>query len=113
MGPANAIVGDQSPTELPQSNIEPDDLAAEKNAAKFSRTAEFKVLKEYLLRRIAYYQTILPDGRDVSSAPEAERMSLWIVANRIIAELQAIIDEYERAQQVVEEAARSAAAKLN
>jgi hypothetical protein len=100
-GPQNALVN-QSPIELPQTQVQEEDLIAEKNAAKFSKTKEYKVLKEYLESRINYYQTQLPDGRSITDAKPQD----WIVANLVIAEFNAVLNAYEQARQAVEDSSR-------
>lgn len=102
-GPKNAIIGEESFSELPKTVVPEQDLTAERNAAKFSRTKEFKLLKEHLESRIAFYQGSFPDGRAVNNGrmPTGEE---WAVANAIVGELKAIIAAYENAQEVVENA---------
>jgi hypothetical protein len=102
-GPANIIIGDNQPTELPQMVVSDEDLQEERLMAKFSRTSEFKRLKAHLEDRIAFYQTYLPDGRQLSDVDRMELGSKWMVANTIIAEFKGIIDAYERANEIVKE----------
>lgn len=101
----HGIIGDSFGTELPETLVADQDLSAERNAAKFSRTKEFAVLKEYLEGRIAFYQGYLPNGRAIND----ERLPTgaeWAVANGIIGELQAVINAYETANEVVTNADR-------
>lgn len=104
----NAVMGPDTPFELPQTEVPVQDLAAERNAAKFSRTKEFKELQQYLLGRIAFYQKYLPNGEAVSGKDLslAELGARWMSANTIVAEFQAIIDTYEQAQEAVARADR-------
>lgn len=98
MGPQNALIGDQDfGTTLPKTQVEEQDLAAERKAAKFSKTKEFKELKAHIEQRIAFYQTQLPNGDPVVKATTTD----WVVANLVIAEFKAIIDAYERAAEAV------------
>jgi hypothetical protein len=86
-------------TELPEQ-----DLTAERNAAKFSRTKEFAEIKTYLTGRIQFYQDYLPHGEPVLAASQEDLLALgqrWVVANAIIGELTAIISAYEQAAEVV------------
>ena len=102
-GPQNVIPGDYG-MDLPQTQVEERDLAVELRAAKFSKSKEFKVLKEHLQGRIKHYQQYLPDGRPVTSVSKRERDEYWPVAILLIAEFNAVIDSYERAAQVIKEA---------
>lgn len=97
------IIGDQFGTELPETVVPEQDLSIEKNAARFSKTKEFKALKKHLEERITFYQTYLPDGRSITGDVSVED---WKVANSIIAEFKAVLDFYERSREVVEDAAR-------
>lgn len=95
-GPQFGIMGDEDyGTELPQTEVPETDLAVERNAAKFSRTKEFKALKDHFETRIAYYQTFLPDGRAINQ--EIPTGAEWQVANIVIAEFKAVIQAYEDA----------------
>jgi hypothetical protein len=100
----HGIIGDSFGTELPETVVAAEDLSAERNAAKFSRTKEFGVLKDHLESRIVFYQTYLPDGRSISEhLPTGEE---WAVANAVIGELKAVIAAYETASEVVANADR-------
>lgn len=105
-GPQHGIVGDDSVTELPETTIDENQLVDEQKAAKFSKTAEFKKLKEHLEDRIEFYQKYLPDGRAVVEEPAAELGNKWMIANAIIGEFTAVIAAYEEAAKVVQEHAR-------
>lgn len=100
----HGIIGDQYGTELPETIIPEEELVAEKKAARFSKTAEFKQLKEYLEDRIAFYQTHLPDGRVINESQNLAQD--WLVATAIIAEFRAVIAAYETAQEAVKNAQR-------
>lgn len=104
-GPQHGIIGDENfGTDLPETQVPERDLTSEKNAAKFSRTKEFQVLKEHLESRIEYYQKYLPNGRPLEEdAPSPED---WRVANRIIGEFNAVITAYEQAAEVVKNESR-------
>lgn len=80
-----------------------DLLVEEKKMAKYSRSAEFKRIQEHFNERIKFYQSKLPDGRDigVGQLPTPEE---WVIANAIIAEFNLVIDMYERAAEAVKEA---------
>ncbi len=100
MEPQNSLVSDFTGVELPQMEISKEDLIEEKKMAKFSRTAEFKKLKEWCEGRIEFYQTKLPNGLEVGleAAPSAED---WRVANRVIGEFRLLLNQYETAEQAV------------
>ena len=100
MNPQNGIIGDISATELPQAEIAEDLLIEEKKMARYSKSKEFKILKEYIEGRINFYQTCLPDGRPVGAVPKKELEGQWIIANTVIAEFQGILNDYERAAEV-------------
>ena len=102
MGPQNAIVGDDYKIELPQTVVQEQDLVAERNAAKFSKSKEYKALKQYLESRIEFYQHNLPNG-DLTSGATVED---WKVANLVIAEFRAVLDAYEQAREAVENVQR-------
>jgi hypothetical protein len=96
------LIGDASPTELPQTQVDDNALNEEKLKSKFSRTKEFKEQKEWVESRIKFYQKCLPDGRVVGEGktPTGED---WLIANAVIAEFQGFLDRYEYANQVVHE----------
>lgn len=101
MGPKHAIIGEEYGTDLPQVGIAEQDLSAERNAAKFSRTKEFQRLKEHLEARIEYYQTFLPNGEMVFGKSPDELAARWAISNAVIAEFKMVIGFYEQAQEVV------------
>lgn len=104
-GAQNAIIGSDSfGTDLPQTQLEEENLVIEKNMAKFSKSKEFEKLKEHLEQRITYYQNFLPGGVPPENVPDEERGKYWAVSNMVIGELRAIIDAYEQAAQVVQNA---------
>jgi len=105
MGPQTGIVGDMPGMELPETRMPEEELVDEKNLAKFSKTKEYKRLKEYMEIKINFYQTFLPNGKEVGidAQPTAED---WRVANRVIAEFKAVLQSYENANEAVEDAAR-------
>jgi hypothetical protein len=102
MGPDNVLMGDLSTVDLPQMQVDEQTLVDEKKLAKFSRTAEFKRLKEWCEGRIEFYQTKLPNGAEVGLdvVPSAED---WRVANRVIGEFRALLNQYELAKDIVDQ----------
>lgn len=103
-GAQHGIVGDEYGTDLPVMAVPEQDLTVEKNAAKFSKTKEFKALKSHLEARIQYYQAFLPDGRSVLEISPTDLGENWKVANAIVTEFKAVIDAYERAEEAVKNA---------
>jgi hypothetical protein len=105
MQPDNAIMGDAHGIDLPEAVVNEEDLVIEKNMARFSKTKEWKLLKQHLEGRIEFYQHKLPNGLEVGLDTPATAED-WRVANRVIGELRLIISTYENAKQVVEDAGR-------
>lgn len=103
MQPQNVLIGDSTGVELPQMEASEDLLVEEKKMAKYSRSAEFKRIQDHFSERISFYQSKLPDGRDVGvgQLPTPEE---WVVANAIIAEFNLVINMYERAAEAVKDA---------
>lgn len=95
------IIGDDYGTSLPEMAVDKVEMMEEKKAARFSKTAEFKKLKEHLESRIEFYQQYLPDGRPVNSQAKPED---WIIANTVIGEFKAIINAYELARETLKDA---------
>lgn len=105
-GPQNAVVGNDSfGTDIPQTNTPDPQMEGLSKAAKFSKTAEFKELKEHFVNRMNFYASYMPDGKPIIT----EDMSMselgyhWIIANTIIGEFQAVLDVYEGAAQTIKE----------
>lgn len=94
------IIGDDSyGTELPETTVNDEVKQEQLAAARFSKTKEYKLLKEHFDQRIAYYQAFLPDGRAVTSVPKTELEGMWVAANVIIGEFKAVLDAYETANE--------------
>lgn len=106
MNPQNGIVGDSDyGTKLPEVSIDREVLLEEARMAKFSKTKEFKKLKDYAESRIAFYQQQLPDGRPVASSNDVT-VEDWRVANSVIGEFKALLNEYEMAAEGLERVQR-------
>ena len=103
MQPNNGLIGDESPTELPQAVVNEDAVNELRKKAKYSRSKEFQELKANMEARIAFYQQYLPGAIPVSQVPEEERGKYWAVANIVIAELQQVIDMYESSEELLQE----------
>lgn len=110
-GAQHGIMGeDYGISDLPQTEVPEQDLTEERNAAKFSRTKEYRRLKTHLESRIEYYQAFLPDGKTVLDPEKtmAELGQAWVVSNAIIAEFKAVLEAYEQAKETVADADRRA-----
>lgn len=107
MGPGaqNGIVGDEGNygTDLPVSQSDDEAWNELQKTAKFSKTAEFKELKAHFKRRIAFYKKNLPGGQPVKDVDPAVVGPMWIAANTIIDEFEAVISVYEQAAQAVKD----------
>lgn len=107
MGPQNAVVGDSSPIDLPETQVAEDELAREKQMAKFSKSKEYQILKEHLLQRIEFFKTRYPNGDPIAGEKDLTKLTQnWIVANLVIGEFQAVLDAYENANEAVKNAAK-------
>ena len=103
MGPTNGIIGDAQMTELPQMVMDDNVLTEEKKMARYSKSSEYKRIKQHFEDRIAFYQNYLPDGRPIgSSSNMVEIGQSWVVANTIIQELQNVLDSYDIAAEAVD-----------
>lgn len=109
MGPQNAIMGEESPTELPKTQVDDSQLKELMKTAKFARSGEFKQLKQHFEQRKDFYTKYLPDGRAVAAQTADENLaSMWVAANVIIGEFNAILNVYESAEQYVKDAKQNA-----
>lgn len=100
MGPQNGIMGDNFGIDLPQAQVDKSALDEEKAMARFSKSKEFKKLKEMMEARIEFYQKALPDGRPITAVDGRERAEMWVIANAVIGEFNMILGAYENAKEV-------------
>src|SRR3990167_5764607 len=101
----NVIQGDSYGTDLPKTQVDETLLNLEKNLAKYSKSKEFKALKEYLEDRIKFFESFLPDGKEVRwEVPSAELSMKLVVASNVINEFKAVLGRYEQASEVVKRA---------
>ena len=103
MGPQHGLIGDNYGIDLPQVSVDKDELDDEKRMARFSKSKEFKKLKEIMEARIAFYQQSLPDGRVLTEVDSIERANMWVIANAVIGEFNLILKAYENASEVVKD----------
>lgn len=112
------MIPDEFGTELPETRVEEEQLVNEKNMARFSKSKEFKALKEYMEARIDFFQQYLPDGNSINGGldatgkqvehlDDATIASYWRAANLVIGEFRRVLDEYERASEVVKNATKN------
>ena len=97
----HGLIGDNYGIDLPDVDIDKDELDEEKRMARFSKSKEFKKLKQIMESRIAFYQKALPDGRPLTEVDAIERGRQWEVANIVIGEFKMVLAAYEDANEVV------------
>lgn len=100
----NGIIGDISGTDLPELVPDEQGLNEEKKMARYSKSSEFKRIKQHFNERVAFYQRYLPGGVPINTVSQEEREKMWIVADTIITELQTVLDSYEIAAEAVKDA---------
>ena len=95
------VINDDNFTDIqvPQTQIDEMALQGERNMAKFSKSKEFKALKEYMENRIEFFQKYLPDGRPLKT--NTVKPEDWIVANLVIGEFKNVLQAYEQAAEAV------------
>jgi hypothetical protein len=103
---ANAILGDDYGTQLPQTQVDPESVVESKKMAKFTRTAEYKRQKEWVESKISFYQRYMPDGRLLSGVDTNELSSHWVAANEIISVLNEFLTSYDLAVEETTEAVK-------
>lgn len=107
-GATNGIMGDDNfGVQLPQTQLPEQDLSRERSMARFSKTKEFKILKEAMESRMKFWDTYAPGSdmnpvmyRDLSNE---ERGWRGLVAAVLKDEFKSIIGAYEQATEVVNE----------
>ncbi len=103
MQPNNGIIGDESGIELPQAPVDETAINELRAKAKYSRSKEYKELREKAQIRIDFYKTFLPDGRPIATANKVERAEAWGFANLLIAEFEQLFGENDNAEQLLKE----------
>ena len=94
----HGIIGDNYGIDIPDMSFDKESLDEEKSMARFSKSKEFKRLKEIMQSRIDFYQKALPDGRPISAVDTVERANMWVIANAVIGEFNLILQAYENAK---------------
>lgn len=104
-GPQNVLMGDSQAIELPQAQINEEDIKEERRKAKYAKSKDYQELKGRADARKKFYQTYLPDGRPLTGKESLEELGkMWMVANAVIAEIDLVFTDYETIANVVEEA---------
>lgn len=103
---ANEVIqGDLSPTDLPKTQVSPDMLIEERNRARYSKSKEFKDIREYWQARKEFFQTYTPSGAEVRfQVPNEDIAQMWVLANNLINEIDAFLARYDNAAEVVKKA---------
>lgn len=109
MNPDNVLMGDSNMgIDLPQVVPNNKELLPEKQMANYAKTEGFKTVQDWCRLKIAYHQSFLPGNMPVTAVPEEERGKYWAVADLVIADLYELMNMYENAVEVVENASISA-----
>lgn len=105
--PVNGIIGDDNfGTELPTTTIPEAEVEEMNQMAKYAKSPEFKRIKSFFEDRIMYYQSFLPDGRDVRTLPPDDAREMWPISNAIIGELKYILNTYDASVEAVKNVRR-------
>lgn len=112
MGPQHGIMGNDANygLDVPETQAPEADLSRERNMARFSKTAEFKALKEVIEARQRYHRLYSPGSQGETpfrDMPNEERGWRSLAADLVISELQMLIDAYETANGVVADAEKA------
>lgn len=107
MASQSGIIGDTSNfgTEIPKTqSVDSEEVKKLRKMAKFSKSQEFKELSEHLTARKDFYQKYLPGGQAVAGQTEPSELGyMWIAANCIIGEIDALLLSYKTAADQVKE----------
>lgn len=103
MGPQNGLIGDSSPVELPETQIDDTQFNEMQKTARFSKSKEYQDLKRYLEGRIEFYQQYLPNGQAIGAAKPEDIPGAWVAANVIVGEMRAIMAVYEQAAEFIKD----------
>jgi hypothetical protein len=100
---ANEVIqGDSSPTELPRTQVSEELLIQEKNRAKYSKSKEFKDIREYWEARKEFFKTYTPGGAEIRfQVPNDDIAQMWLLANNMINEIDVFLSTYVNAAEVV------------
>lgn len=104
-----AILGDaDGGTELPKMKIDEKSLTREKQMARFSKTKEFKLLKEHFESRIEFYGHSLPGGVEFANIYATQGRGAAgdaaLLSSTIIQELRGVLAAYEDIEKIVKKA---------
>ena len=111
----NAVIGDADNLNVPVTTVPEELITEEKKMAKYSRSAEFKRLKEFMEARIKFYQHYLPNGSKVEGDPKDGLVGInippvlngditpyWVAACIVTKEFENVLMEYERAAEATD-----------
>ncbi len=104
MDNTNAIIGDQTGVDLPQAPVDESALIELRKKAKFSKSREFRELREKMTERIDFYSKFLPDGRGLDVVSTKEAAENWRIATIVISELTAVMDAYDGSIELLKDA---------
>lgn len=106
MGPQNVIMGNENPYQLPEQQVDDSQFEELKKTARFSKSAEFKALKDYIDTRIEFYSNYLPTGKNPAAQDTLSNERLgeaWRVANLVTGEMKTLLGIYENANSLVKD----------
>lgn len=84
-----------SSIDLPIQQIDDEAKKQELAITKLTESKEWKELRKHFESRKEFYRSFLPGGGEVKDVSLEEAGKMWMVANAIIAELDAVIVTYE------------------
>lgn len=99
----NGIIGDQTGYELPKQPTNEEFISELKKKARFSKSQEFKELRQNMQQRIDFYSQFLPGGASIHDMTNEERGKYWAVADLVTKELQAVIEAYDGSVKLLKE----------
>lgn len=104
-GPQNVIPDDNFGLELPTSQIDQPQLDEEVRKARYSKTKEFKEIKQYWEDRRSFFQSYTPGGAEIRfQIPDENVAQQWVLANNMINEIDAFLSRYSDAAKAVKDA---------
>lgn len=101
--PSNGLIGDNNPIDLPQKPVDDEAIAELRHKAKYTRSKEYKDLREKAQVRIDFYKKFLPNGQLIGTASREEMQGKWELANLLIAEFEQLFGEHEIAEEILKE----------
>jgi len=100
----HVMTGDTFGTDLPKTQISEELLTEEKNLAKYSKSKEFKEIREYWENRKTFFMSYTPSGSEIRfQVPNDDIAQMWVLANNMINEINAFLSRYDNAVDVMEQ----------